>query len=143
MSEIVEDIFSPENFNKYFREAGASRPEKGESLCIFRSPAELVESNVKEDVVDHMLQSGFGAQHGIQVLMKNCSMSYDNALKICKEMCKDLMVMDKKDVLSKPYKFVFEKMYYAKKEHVPMDPRWEVVTLKMVNLVEKKLEDNI
>jgi hypothetical protein len=143
MSEIVEDVFSPENFNKYFREAGISRPEKGESLCIFRSPAELVESNVKEDVVDHMLHSGFGAQHGIQVLMKNCSMSYDNALKICKEMCKDLMGMDKKDVLAKPYKFIFEKMYYAKKEHVPMDPRWEAVTLKMVNLVEKKLEDNI
>lgn len=136
---IEEDIFSPENFPKYFREAGKCKPEKGESLVIFRSPAELIDGDVKNDVIDHMLKNNFGAQHGIQVLMRNCSMSYSDAMRVCKEICKDMMVMNKEDVINKAYKFVFEKMYYADKKYVPEDPRWEIVNLKVVNAKESVL----
>ena len=145
MSEQLEtvdvDVFSPENFPKYFREVGRSKPEKGESLVIFRSPAELVDGDVKKDVIEHMLENDFGAQHGIQVLMRNCSMSYADAMRVCKEICADMLVMEKEAVMNKAYKFVFEKQYYANKKYVPEDPRWEIVTLKLVNAKEMKVED--
>jgi hypothetical protein len=145
MSEQLEtvdvDVFSPENFPKYFREVGKSKPEKGESLVIFRSPAELVDGDVKKDVIDHMTTSNFGAQHGIQVLMRNCSMSYADAMRVCKEICSDMITLDREHVLSKPYKFVFEKMYYANKKHVPEDPRWEIVNLKLANAKEQVVEE--
>jgi hypothetical protein len=49
--------------------------------------------------------------------------------------------LSEQEVLDKPYKFLFEKQYYANKEHVPKDnPHWQIVGLKNISIKDIEIK---
>ena len=129
-----------ENFSQYFRDAASSRPQPGECLAIFRAVAEFVDGNLKQDVVDKLINNKFGCQTAIQLLIKHAGMNYKEALRIVKEVNKDLLELTKEEVIDKAYKFTFENRYFTKKEYVPDSPNWQTIGLKMADNDSFKLE---
>jgi hypothetical protein len=130
-----EIIITEENFSQYFRDAANTRPEPGECLAVFRAIAELVDGNLKQDVINKLQENKVGCQNSIQILMKHAGMDYKEALRVCKEITADLIEFDCSHVLNKPYKFLYENRYFTKKEHVPKDsPNWYVVGLKNIDV---------
>jgi hypothetical protein len=131
-------VIDDSNFAQYFKEAGKHSPDKGDSMAVFRACAEFVDSDIKRDVISKLRETDGGAKFVVQILMKKCNMSYVEAIKISKEVCKDLEIMSEEDVLKKPYKFVFETKYFVNRELVPENnPHWELVNLKSVTVEEK------
>ena len=124
---------TPENFSKYFKDAATSRPEPGECLAIFRAVAEFVDGNLKEDVVEKLTNNKFGCQTAIQLLIKHAGMDYKEALRVVKEVNKDLLDLSKEEVISKAYRFTFENKYFTKKELVPDSPNWQTIGLKIAD----------
>jgi len=132
------------DFSKFFKEAGRFPPEKGDVLAVFKACAELVDGQVKREVIRSLKEIQGGSRFAVQMLMKQCKMTYREAIKITKEICADLQDMNDEEVLDKPYNFVYENKYFVKKEFVPTDsPHWEIVSLKNVTVSEKMPEDNV
>ena len=128
-------IIDDSNFEEYFKDASKHRPEKGECLAIFRSMAELVNGDIKQEVILAVTTNEYGGQSAVQTLIKKCNMSYKEALRVCKEICQDCTKLSDQEVLDKPYKFLFEKQYYANKDYVPKDnPHWQIVGLKNISI---------
>lgn len=146
MSEVE---ITSENFHEFFKLASENKPQPGDCLAIFKANAEFVDGQLKEDVVTKLMESKFGCQASIQILVKHAGMQYKEALRVVKEMVKDLMETSKEDVLKKPYKFIYETSYFTKKQYVPKDnPNWQLVGLKMatddsVEVVAKEIESKI
>lgn len=131
----ADPIIDDDNFSEYFKDVSSHKPERGECLAIFRSMAELVNGEIKQDVLQAVTTNMYGGQGAVQTLIKKCNMSYKEALRVCKEICQDRLNMSDDEVLEKPYKFLFEKQYYTKKEYVPKDsPHWEVVGLRNIDI---------
>jgi len=133
-----------ENFLKYFKEAGRFPPEKGDVLAVFKACAELVDGQLKQEVVRSLKEIEGGSRFAVQMLIKQSKMSYRESIRICKEICTDLQSLDDNEVLNKPYKFVYENKYFVRKDLVPTDsPHWEIVSLKNVTVSEKKAEEDV
>jgi hypothetical protein len=134
-------IIDDSNFEQYFKDASKHRPEKGECLAIFKSMAELVNGDIKQEVILAVTTNEYGGQGAVQTLMKKCNMSYKEALRVCKEICQDCTTLSEQEVLDKPYKFLFEKQYYTHKDFVPKDnPHWQVVGLKNISIKDIEIK---
>jgi hypothetical protein len=140
----TEIVVTEENFSEHFKEAGKQPPKRGEVLAIFRAVAELVDGDLKRDIINKLQNEDGGVRFAIQVLIKACKMSYRESLKICKEIMTDLESQSIDEVLAKPYKFLYENKYFVKKELVPQNsPHWEIVSLKSVTVTEKNSDSEL
>jgi hypothetical protein len=125
MSEL---IINESNFSEYFRDCRVSRPERDDIIACYTASAEFVEGNMKRDVID-LLVNHDKALAAIQVMRKLGGATQVDAIKICKEICKDLIFgMNLEEVEKKPYKYNVEFFYYTKKEFVPIDDHhWSII----------------
>jgi hypothetical protein len=137
MDEIVID---ENNFSQYFRDARTSKPESGDILVFYKSGAELMNGELKEQMIYALYHEKIGAQKAIQLFMKLGGATHHESIKVVKAMNDDLMSgMTNEEVLNKSYEFILQLSFYTKKEYVPKnDPHWEVIQLK--NFVEKTVE---
>jgi len=129
MDEIVID---ENNFNQYFKDTRTNKPEHGDILVFYRSMAELVEGDMKGQMINALFHEKIGAQKAIQILMKIGGASHKEAIKVVKSMNEDLIAgKTMEEVYKNPYPFLLELSFYTKKEYVPKDdPHWEVIQLK-------------
>lgn len=136
MSEEKELVIDESNFHQYFKDCRNSRPEKGDIMAKFTAIAEFVEGRMKKDIIDLLSNKENKVNAAVQVMRKlGCAVEKD-AVRVCKEICQDLISgMKPEEVESKVYKYQVETFYYTKKEFVPVDdPHWSVIGI--VNLDE-------
>lgn len=124
MNELIIDEI---NFSQYFRDCRISRPERGDVIAKYNAIAELSNGQLKMDLVDLLHKNKVNA--AIQVMRKLGCSSEKDAVKVCKQLCGDLI--DGRDVFKKDYEFVLEMFYYTKKEYVPQDDvHWSIISIK-------------
>ena len=106
MSELVID---ETNFDQYFRDIKTSKPQKGDVMAVYRATAELVTGPLKEQIVDALSTEDIGAKKSVQLAVKLARTNRKEAVRLVKEICRDLFGgMNKDNVISKSYKYVFE-----------------------------------
>lgn len=127
-----ELVIDETNFSEYFRDVRIhKRPERGEVMARYSATAEFVNGHMKRDIID-LLHNRNKVEAAIQVMRKLGSATEKDAIRICKEICRDLATgMSLKEVEDKTYRYQLELFYYTKKEHIPLDdPHWSVISLK-------------
>lgn len=127
-----ELVIDESNFSEYFRDVRMhSRPQRGEVMARYTATAEFVDGHMKRDIID-LLHNKNKVEAAIQVMRKLGSATEKDAIRICKEICRDLASgMSLKEVEDKTYKYQLELFYYTKKELIPLDdPHWSVISLK-------------
>jgi hypothetical protein len=128
-----ELVIDDDNFAEYFKDVRTSKPDKGDVLACFRASAELVEGNEKKNLMD-LLMNTEKAVAATQVMRKLFNATEQEANRVCRELCEDLLEVGYNQTLAKPHKYTLELFYYTKKEHVPVDdPHWSVISLLNVD----------
>lgn len=126
-----ELVIDETNFAEHFRDVRMNKPQRGEVMARFTAMAEFVDGHMKRDIID-LLHNKNKIEAAIQVMRKLGSATEKEAIRICKEVCRDLASgMSLKEVENKTYKYQLELFYYTKKENIPVDdPHWSVISLK-------------
>lgn len=125
-----ELIIDESNFNEYFFDVRKHRPQPGQVLAKFKAFALFGPGDHKKDVISLLKINK--AKEAALVMQKIHFARVPDCYRICREMCEDLLKgMSEEEVENKEYEYVLEAFYYAKKEHIPDDPRWE--TIKFLN----------
>ena len=118
------------NFEQYFFDIKKNKPQPGQVLAKYTAVAELVEGNLKSDIIDILMNKQY-PQAAVQMMRKLAMSSEADSIRVLIEMCQDLLNgMSVEEVSNKPYKFVIEFFFYTKKEYIPNnDPHWSVIEL--------------
>jgi hypothetical protein len=126
-----ELIIDEKNFSEYFRDVRVSKPQRGDVMAKWIGRAEFIEGDMKKNIID-LLANKDKVFAAIQVMTKLGHATYKDAIKVCKEICNDLISgMTHEDVEKKAYSYDVEMFYYTKKENVPEDdPHWYVIGIK-------------
>jgi hypothetical protein len=124
-----ELVIDENNFNHYFRDCRITRPEKGDIMAKFTAVAEFIDGRMKKDIIDLLSNKEGKVNAAIQVMRKLGCATEKDAIRICKEICKDLSSgMKPEEVEAKVYKYQMETFYYTKKDYVPLnDPHWSLI----------------
>lgn len=127
--EPKELVIDESNFHEYFFDVRMHRPKRGQVMARYSGIAEFVDGRMKQDVVD-LLRTKDKGQIAVQVLRKLGCATERDAIRVCKEICQDLLTMPVEEVIQKTYKYTIEVFYYTQKEYVPTDdPHWSVISL--------------
>ena len=122
MSDLV---INESNFSEYFRDCRNSKPERGDVMARYVARAEFVDGHMKKDIID-LLQKD-KAIAATNVMRKLGHATQNDAVRVCKEICQDLVCFSVEEVEKKIYKYTVEFFYYTKKEYVPIDPHWSLI----------------
>jgi len=128
MSE--ELIIDEKNFEQYFFDVRRFAPKRGQIMARFMAKADFIDGMMKKNIID-LLQKD-KALAAVQVMRKLGCATDQDAIKICKEVCEDLIAgMTDEEVENKVYRYTMESFYYTKKEYVPLDdPHWSLISVK-------------
>ena len=126
-----ELVINETNFKEYFRDCRNARPERGDVMARWMAKAEFVDGRMKQDVIE-LLACKDKAIAATKVMQKIGFSTLHDAVRVCKEICKDLdSGMTIEEVEAKAYPYNMEMFYYTKKEYVPKnDPHWSVIGLE-------------
>lgn len=140
VEDVEELIIDENNFSEYFRDAFKFPPKEGDILVRYRAKADFINGEDKKDVVYQLSNSSFGARSAIQIIKKLGKTNEKEAVSVAKRICEDLYGgMKEEEVLAKPYSYLFEMMFFAKKEHIPADDEhWECITITNLDEYLKK-----
>lgn len=136
-----ELIIDENNFSNYFKEIKGIKPEKGDILARYRASAQLIEGQMKKDLINLLMHND---SHSALKVMKKLGNSVEiDAIRVLKEMSKDLLDgMTAEEVEKKEYSYIFEAFYYTKPEYFPEnDPHWTSISIKN-DFLEKKEDPN-
>lgn len=125
-----ELVIDENNFGQYFFDVRRFPPQRGQIMARFGAYAEFIDGMMKKNIIDLLKKDKVLA--AIQVMRKlGCAVERD-AIRICREVCDDLVSgMSDEDVEKKVYNYEMESFYYTKKEYVPLDnPHWSVISVK-------------
>lgn len=127
-----ELVINESNFSQYFRDCRISKPEKNDVLAKYSAIAEFVKGRLKSDIIDLLSNYSNKAEAAVQVMRKLGCAADKDAIRVCKEIAKDLHEgMSVQDVENKIYKYVFQMFYYTKKDYVPKDdPHWVLIGIE-------------
>jgi hypothetical protein len=125
MNDLVID---QNNFSEYFRDCRTARPERDDVIARYTASAEFIDGQMKRDIID-LLHNRDKAVAATQVMRKLGFATQSEAVRVCKEICKDLSSgMDLKEVENKVYTYDIEIFYYTKKKFFPKDdPHWTLI----------------
>jgi hypothetical protein len=124
-------IIDNTNFFQYFRDCKISRPEKGDVLARWTGIAEFIDGRMKQDIIDLLLNKENKVQAAIQVMRKLGGATEKEAIRVCKEISKDILAgMSLDDVEKKCYSYQIELFYYTKPQYIPQnDKHWSLIGL--------------
>lgn len=128
--ENNELVIDQSNFDQYFFDVRTHKPQRGQVLARYTASAEFVDGRLKKDVID-LIYNRDKAEAATRVMRKLGFATEREALRVCKELAKDLAVgMTPQEVEEKIYKYQVEVFYYTQKEYVPTDdPHWSIISL--------------
>lgn len=129
METLENIIIDNTNFFQYFRDCKTSKPEKGDVLARWTGIAEFIDGRMKKDIIDLLLNKDNKVQAAIQVMRKLGGATEKEAIRVCKEISKDILAgMSLEDVEKKSYEYQIELFYYAKPQYVPQnDKHWSLI----------------
>lgn len=132
MSDLIID---DSNFSQYFRDVLVSKPQKGDVLACYKAVAELIDGDLKEQVVEALFVDKIGANKAVSLMTKLGKAPRKEAIKLVKTIAMDLYNgMQKHLVLAKAYEYMFEIFYYTKEEYVPKDDHhWEIIRINNID----------
>lgn len=124
-----EIVIDDKNFSQYFRDIKTSLPTKDDEIVAFRCLAYFCRGELKQQILDFLCYEFNSVRKCIGKLIKNAGTTKTEAIKLLHMMCYDMIyTLNPKDVFEKDYPFIFEKIYYAKKEYIPLDDkRWQIL----------------
>lgn len=128
MSELIID---ENNFNEYFFDVRMNKPKKGQVLACYEHMAELVDGDLKRDVLNLLLYNDNAAISSPRLLQKLACASYVSSYDVVENMVKDLLEgMKNEDILEKSYPFILQMHFWTKKEYIPDDdPHWSTIQI--------------
>ena len=123
-----ELIIDNSNFEKYFKDIRFHKPEKGQVMAVYSAVAELVDGNLKQDMI-YLLSHTPKYNETVTLFRKIGLADQDDAVRVCRELVEDLRnKMPTTEILKKPYTYKLKAFYWADKENVPKDdPHWSFV----------------
>jgi hypothetical protein len=125
-SQIPRDLVIDEtNFDQYFHDARTHKPEPGQVMAKYSAVAYLEDGNLKRDLIA-LLQKQGKAEAATRVMQVLGGATHKDAVRVPMEMANDLLSgMSENAVAQKPYRYVFEHIYWAERGVVPdNDPHW-------------------
>lgn len=137
MEEITE-----ENFSEYFFDIRQHKPKRGQIMARYAAIADFIGGGMKKNIIE-LLQKD-KAVAAVNVLRKLGCATEKDSVRICKEICADLLVLSLEEVEKKSYQFVMEMFFYTDKIHVPDDPHWSMISIinSDLEIKGKILEEN-
>lgn len=130
--ELIDEVeITESNFNEYFFDVRLNRPKRGQCMAKYTAIAELVDGNLKRDVI-YLLSCTNKVNESIELLRKIALMDEGDAIAICLDIAKRLYDKEDSDKIANyPHEYKLEALYYTQEEHVPKDdPHWSVIELK-------------
>jgi hypothetical protein len=130
--ELIDEVeITEDNFSEYFFDVRMNRPQRGQCMAKYTAIAELVDGNLKRDVI-YLLSTTDKVNESIELLRKIALMDEGDAISICLDIAKRLHDKENADeIANHPHEYKLEALYYTQEEHVPTDdPHWSVVELK-------------
>jgi len=124
MSELIID---QDNFGQHFFDARRHKPEKGQVMAKYTAIAEFVDGMMKKNIIDLLHKDK--AEAAVQVLHRLGCAAEEDAVRVCKEICQDLIEgMTDEQVEQKVYRYRLESFYYTDRGNVPIgDPHWTLI----------------
>lgn len=141
MSE--ELIIDESNFEEYFFDVRKQGPKKGQVMAVYTAIAQLVEGNLKRDLI-YLLSCTSKVKESIILLRKIGLANEEDAIRVCREITQDLKNgLPAVEIEAKPYEYKLQAFYYANHEHVPKDDiHWSFVELKNLDQHLEKIEQS-
>ncbi len=124
-------VIDEKNFDQYFFDVRRHEPKDGQVLARFTAVADLVEGDMKRDLIYLLREVKGGGESAQRVMRKLGGATEKDSYRVLKEMGLDLLSgMSKEEVMAKPYTYQCEFFYYADPMHVPVnDPHWSVIRI--------------
>lgn len=119
-------VIDETNFNQYFSDARKHRPKPGQILACYEASADLVDGNLKRDIIHLLMTNKKAGESCPRLLQKLGGATPNESLKVIKEMMYDLLAgMGTDEVADKPYSYQCQFFYYTWRECMPKnDPHW-------------------
>lgn len=138
---MADIIIDETNFNEYFYSIKDNKPKKGQVLARYTAMADLVDGDVKDFIVNNLLNYDKGGNTVTQVMKYHCHATDEYASSVPLLMAQDLKTMSVEEVKQKPYRFQLEYFYWTEPENIPKDDvHWECITITKAE-IEEELED--
>lgn len=122
-------MITQDNFAEYFRNIRENKPQQGDIMARYTAMAELSDGHIKESLINLLFRSS-STEAAIQTMRKLAHATEKDAIRVCKEICKDLVIYLPEEVKKRVYSYQLELFYYTKKEYVPIDdPHWSLISI--------------
>lgn len=119
-----------ENFSEYFHDVRWNQPEEGQVMARFRGRAQLVDGQLKNDLVQVLLNHERGGDSANQIMRKIGCASERDSIEIPLQIAADLASgMTIEQVMEKVYEYDIEMFYYTNPEYVQPDKHWDIIRL--------------
>jgi uncharacterized protein YfcZ (UPF0381/DUF406 family) len=141
---MSDTIIDESNFSEYFHSIKDNKPKKGQVLARYTAMADLVDGDVKDFIVNNLLNYDKGGNTVTQVMKYHCHATDEYASSVPLLMAQDLQIMSVEEVKKKPYRFQLEYFYWTEPENIPKDDvHWECITVTKSEIAyaEQELED--
>lgn len=111
------------------------KPQLDDTLVRYRACADLIDCPEKKQVLELLCTKKNGYLTASKILERLIGMRNEAALKLMREMILDVKAgLTETEILEKPYRFVLEKLFWTKKEHVPEnDPHWDKIEVSYIS----------
>ena len=119
-------VIDSSNFDQWFHDTRKNKPQKDQVLACYETWAELVDGNLKRDIIHLLMTTDNAGETGPRLLQKLAGATTESSLEVIKEMTNDLLSgMGSEGVASKPYSMHCRFFYYTWRECMPQsDPHW-------------------
>lgn len=134
------------NFDNYFFDARRHRPKKGQVMVKYEAMADLIDGQMKRDLIDLLLYSPKGHESAPKVLKVLGGAVYEDSVKISLEMARDLAAGKSiAEVAEKPYRYKMEFFFYTDRQYADEitnvgAPHWSKIGLIDAEQYSKNVE---
>jgi hypothetical protein len=133
--DVVDDgiIIDESNFHEYFFDIRRHRPKTGQVMARFEAVAELIDGQMKRDIVYLLSQGDKGGLSSQKVMRKLGGATEADSIRVPKEIATDLLNgMTVEEVYQKIYTYHYESFYYTERKNIPKnDPHWSIISIRV------------
>jgi len=146
MDHPLEEFgITDDNFDDYFFSADNRKPEKGQVMVRFNAIAELVDGNLKRDMINLLLNNKKGAIGASKMLQVFGKAVEEDCVQVTLKMAEDLYEgVSEDEVAKKSYKFRLQQLFYTQPEYASAIiklPFW--TKIKMIDIREIDPPENM
>lgn len=111
-------------------------PENGMKLHGFECQAVIEGRDLKETVIEQLRAGDVGFRKAVRIVQNTCLASFDESKRIVLEMRDDFKIGREREVLKKNYPYTIRRVFWARSDDVPSDPRYFKLDVIDVNSID-------